>query len=160
MARLADPFYLAGCMLYRAEGSKNRNVRRFSNSDPNMIRFFVAFLRRYFEVPDDRFRMWCNLYADHEERQREIEDFWLTLVRLPRTCLHKTTVNSYSRYSRRKRLNMLPYGTCRVSVGNTQIVQTIFGSIQEYRLPASRVARLGSAQRERLDRAGGGLELA
>jgi hypothetical protein len=26
---------------------------------------------------------------------------------------------------------MLPYGTCRVSVGSTEITQTLFGSIQE-----------------------------
>jgi hypothetical protein len=28
--------------------------------------------------------------------------------------------------------NMLPYGTCRVSVSRTRVVQSIFGSIQEY----------------------------
>jgi hypothetical protein len=123
--------YVAGCMLYWAEGANNRNVLRFTNSEPAMVRLFVEFLRSYFDVADDRFRVWCNLYADHASRQREIEDVWLKTLRLPRSCLHKSTINSYSRYSARKRLNLLPYGTCRVSVGSTEIVQTIFGSIQE-----------------------------
>jgi hypothetical protein len=35
-------------------------------------------------------------------------------------------------YSKKKRINKLPYGTCRVVVSRTRIVQSIFGSIQEY----------------------------
>jgi len=48
---------------------------------------------------------------DHVERQREVEQFWLEKLELPRTCLRKSTVNVYSRYSKRRRLNKLPYGT-------------------------------------------------
>ena len=43
-----------------------------------------------------------------------------------------STVNVYSKYSKKKRINKLPYGTCRVVVSRTRIVQSIFGSIQEY----------------------------
>ena len=41
-------------------------------------------------------------------------------------------MNVYSKYSKRKRVGNLPYGTCRVVVSRTRIVQTIFGAIQEY----------------------------
>ena len=34
-------------MLYWAEGSKRRNCVEFTNSDPDMMRRFVKFLRRY-----------------------------------------------------------------------------------------------------------------
>jgi len=51
-------------------------------------------LRRYFVVPNEAIRVACNLFADHEERQREIEDFWLATVGVPRSCLTKTTVNN------------------------------------------------------------------
>ncbi|MGZ8694473.1 MAG: hypothetical protein ACXWYS_03445 [Gaiellaceae bacterium] len=119
-----------GCALYWAEGDKNRNQVRFSNSDPE-IRLFVRFLRDYFPLGDDDLNVACNLFADHKARQQAVEDFWLAVVGVPRSSLRKTTVNVYSRYSKRKRTNMLPYGTCRVSVGSTEIVQTIFGSIQE-----------------------------
>jgi transposase-like protein len=51
---------------------------------------------------------------------------------LPPTCLRKSTVNVYSKYSQKKRRNLLPYGTCKVCVHRTQIVQTIYGAIQEY----------------------------
>jgi transcriptional regulator with XRE-family HTH domain len=132
VARRMDPLHVAGCMLYWAEGAKNRNQLRFSNSDPEMARFFVKFVRTYFGVAPHEIRLTCNLFADHVERQREIEDFWLTVLDLPATSLCKSTVNVYSRHSQRKRLNMLPYGTCRVVVSRTRVTQHIFGAIQEY----------------------------
>ncbi len=130
-ARVRDPHYLSGCALYWAEGSRNRNQLQFTNSDPEMIRFFVQFLRDHFDVGDARICVSCNLFADHLARQLEVEDFWLGVANLPRTSLRKTIVNVYSRHSRRKRKNMLPYGTCRIAVHSTEIVQTIYGSIQE-----------------------------
>jgi len=119
-------------MLYWAEGSKSRNAVTFVNSDPQMVRYFVAFLRRQFEVPDEALRIDCNLFADHIDRQQEIEQFWLDTLRLPRSCLRKSTVNVYSKYSQKKRRNKLPHGTVRVCVHSTQIVQSIYGAIQEY----------------------------
>lgn len=132
LARRGDRLHAAGCMLYWAEGARNRNALHFSNSDPKMARFFIRFLRECLGVHDARIRVWCNLFADHAERQREIEDFWLDVLHLPRSCLQKSTVNVYSKYSSKKRKNRLPYGTCRITVHDTRIVQSIYGSIQEY----------------------------
>jgi hypothetical protein len=131
-ATVEDAGYAAGCMLYWAEGDKNRHSVRFANADPEVIRFFVAFLRRYFGAEGPRIRLSCNLFADHAQRQREIEDFWLRIAGLDRRSLCKSVVNRYSKYSEKKRKNKLPYGTCRVAVHNTRIVHTIYGSIQEY----------------------------
>lgn len=83
-------------------------------------------------MPDERFRVHCHLFADHLEKQFSIEQFWLDLLALPRNCLWKSMVNTYSKYSARKRVNMLPHGTCKLVVGDTQVVQSIYGSIQEY----------------------------
>lgn len=124
--------YAAGCMLYWAEGSKARNTAQMSNSDPELLAYFAEFLREHFKVEDERFRVTCNLFADHLSRQREIEQFWLKRLGLPAACLRKSIVNRYSKYSKKLRQNKLPYGTCRLSVHSTEIVQTIYGSIQEY----------------------------
>jgi hypothetical protein len=132
IARRGDATFAAGCMLYWAEGSKTRNSAQMSNSDPEVLRFFVTFLRKYFAVGDEQFALACNLFADHLARQFEIERFWLETLGLPETCLRKSIVNTYSKYSQKKRRNMLPYGTSRVSVCRTQVVQTIYGAIQEY----------------------------
>jgi transposase-like protein len=130
-ARDREPGFVAGCMLYWAEGSKSRNQLQFSNSDPAMARFFVDFLKRYFDLSGEEIRITCHLYADHLERQSEIERYWLDALGLPRESLRKSVVNVYSKYSKRKRVGNLPFGTCRVVVSRTWVTQTIFGAIQE-----------------------------
>ncbi len=131
LARERDLTYAAGCMLYWAEGAKSRNQIQLVNSDPELIACFAAFLRRHFDVRPERMTLRCNLFADHLERQREIEDFWLDKLGLERESLRKSAVNQYSKYSKKKRLNKLPYGTATIRVHSTRIVQTIYGSIQE-----------------------------
>jgi transposase-like protein len=127
-ARRGNAGHATGCMLYWAEGCKSRNAAQFVNSDPAMVRYFVEFLRREFAVPNEALRIDCNLFADHLVRQREIEQFWLDTLGLPASCLRTSTVNVYSKHSQKKRRNKLPYGTVRVCVHSTRIVQSIYGS--------------------------------
>jgi hypothetical protein len=131
LAREADPSYVGGCMLYWAEGSKSRSTVEITNADVELIRTFAAFLRRHFDVPAGAMRLRCNLFADHVERQLEIEGYWLDAAGLPTSSLRRSAVNRYSKYSLKKRTNRLPYGTARLVVCSTQILQTIYGSIQE-----------------------------
>lgn len=130
--REEDPSYLAGCLLYWAEGTKNRSTVALSNSDVDLLRLFAGFLRLHFDVRDEQMRLHCHLFVDHVMRQQEIEQHWLVALDLPATCLRKTIVNVYSKYSTKKRKNKLPYGTAKLAVHSTAIAQTIFGSIQEY----------------------------
>lgn len=131
-ARKGDLLHAAGCMLYWAEGSRSRNAIEFTNSDPAMVSFFLRFLRECYGVPETKITVTCNLFADHLEHQREIEQFWLDQLRLPDESLRKSSVNVYSKYSKKKRRNRLPYGTCRLKVCDTRIVQSIYGAMQEY----------------------------
>jgi hypothetical protein len=132
LARRRDLLHAAGAMLFWAEGSRARNCMVFTNSDPQMVSFFVCFLRRCYEVADQGFAVTCNLFADHIAEQREIEDYWLETLGLPRSCLRKSIVNVYSKHSQKKRRNKLRYGTCRLVVYDTALVQSIYGAIQEY----------------------------
>lgn len=132
LARRGLASYAAGCMLYWAEGAKARHQLRFSNSDPALIAYFVGFLREHFGVCDAALRLKCHLFVDHAERQHEVEQYWLDLLGLPRAALQRSYVNLYSRASKKKRTNKLPFGTCNVIVNDTRILQAIYGSIQEY----------------------------
>jgi hypothetical protein len=53
-ARRSDRLHLAGCMLFWAEGSRERNAVIFTNSDPAMVRYFARFLHECFAVPDEK----------------------------------------------------------------------------------------------------------
>jgi hypothetical protein len=133
LVRQADSLYVAGVMLYWAEGDKSsRNAARISNADPEVLRLFMRFLRECLDVPNKQVSVTCNLFADHLDQQWKIEQFWLDTLDLPRARLCKSFVNVYSKYSQKKRLNKLTYGTTRITVHSTQVVQSIFGAIQEY----------------------------
>lgn len=131
-ARVGDRLHLAGCMLFWAEGDKCRGGVRLANSDPDLLRTFVRFLRECYDAPDERISVTCNLFADHIARQREVEQFWLDTLELPRSTLRPSVVNVYSKYSQKKRKNKLPYGTCKVVYNDTATAQSIYGAIQEY----------------------------
>ena len=87
LARERSGSYLAGCMLYWAEGDKQRGRVGISNADAPLLRFFAEFLREHFVFEEDRFRIHCNLFADHLERQTEVEQLWLDQLNLPLACL-------------------------------------------------------------------------
>jgi hypothetical protein len=73
----------------------------------------------------------CYLYADHVERQRDVEEFWVRVTGLDRSNMCRSIVNHYSRGSQRKRQNMLPYGTLKIAVHDTRLIQMVLGGIQE-----------------------------
>lgn len=78
-ARRGDVLRLAGCMLYWAEGSKERNALVFCNSDVAMVRFFKRFLSESLLVPDDRMSLLPHVYLGNGLDLEAIEERWLAL---------------------------------------------------------------------------------
>ena len=130
-AEARDPLHIAGCMLYWAEGSKNRNNVTFTNSDAEMVRFFLGFLRRCYAVKNDRVTLSINVHLGNGLSLVELEDWWLEALDLPRSCLRKAAVNRTSKSSLGRRPPLV-YGTARLSVCSTFIVQSIYGALQAY----------------------------
>jgi hypothetical protein len=118
-------------MLYWAEGSKDRNAVKLTSSDPDLLALFVRFMRRCYDVAPDRIALSVNCHLNNGLELSETESWWLQRLELPQGSLRKATVNSPSQASR-WRHNVLVYGTARVTVYSTAIVQSIYGAIQEY----------------------------
>jgi hypothetical protein len=131
-AREGDPLHLAGCMLYWAEGTKNRNTLHFSNSDPRMIELFGRSLRDALAMEDDDIVLTINVYTGNGLTIEEIERYWLDLLDLPKECTRKHAVNHMPTSSSGRAKNKLPYGVCSLRVQSTWAVQHVFGAIQEY----------------------------
>jgi hypothetical protein len=49
-----------------------------------MVNLFVRFLREYFDIQSADIRISCHLFADHLERQRHVERYWLDVAGLNR----------------------------------------------------------------------------
>jgi hypothetical protein len=131
LARRGDPLHQAGCMLYWAEGSKNRNKVIFTNSDVSMVQFFLRFLRECYGLADEAMTLSLNVHLGNGLSLDEIERWWLAALELPSTCLRTAAVNRVSRSSLGKRPPLV-HGTARLAVGSTFVVQSIYGAIQAY----------------------------
>ena len=55
VGRMTDQeLLIAGTALYAGEGAKTDGTVHFANSDPRMITLFCTWLRRFFEIDEDR----------------------------------------------------------------------------------------------------------
>ena len=130
-ARERDPLHIAGCMLYWAEGRKNKNSLALTNSDPDMLQFFTQFLVNSLQIDRSLIRIYINCYINNGISAVDIEHYWLNLLELPPENLRKTIINNQPKSSQQKGRKLM-YGVCSVFVSNTRLVQHIFGAIQEY----------------------------
>jgi hypothetical protein len=78
-----DPFFVAGIMLYEAEGAKSTECK-FSNSDYRLISFFIRFIEKYTFLRRDK-DVTFELYI-HENRANDldrIKRFWSAKIDIP-----------------------------------------------------------------------------
>lgn len=127
-ARTGSDLHFMGCILYWAEGAKSRNNLKFVNTDHNMLKLFMRFLRLEFELEDKDFYLNIMHHTTDEVEIGRIEHFWRDWLNLSFDCgvnmqLKKGTNSRKARYEN---------GICSISVNNTEILQHIFGAIQEY----------------------------
>ena len=133
LARERGCSYAAGCMFIGPRAQRGVTPSRSPTADPELFVTFANFLQLEFDVRPDQMKLTCNLFADHVERQHAIESYWLDRLGLPRSSLRKSTVNVYSSTKQEDSYReKLPVGTSCAGAAQHPIVQTIYGSIQEY----------------------------
>lgn len=94
---LADhPMWVAGVVLYWAEGAKSRNRVSLANSDPRTLRLFVAWVRRYLNQ-DAEFSLHLHLHEGNDERAARRH--WREVTGLDRSPFINSTDHPSSRRS-------------------------------------------------------------
>jgi transposase-like protein len=124
--------YRVFCALYWAEGNKSRCCVGMSNTDPDMLRIFVKVLREVFESKDDDFGVSVMAHLGNGLTAEQIRDYWLNMLGLPEKCFKRFNLKSKYYPAQNKKHKRHVYGCCSVRIGSTEIVQTIYGSIQEF----------------------------
>ena len=110
-AELADdPNWLAGVVLYWAEGGKSRNDLKLANTDPNALRFFITWARRYLDS-NARFSLQLHLHEGNHEASAQ--RYWRSQTGLDDANFYKTFVKPRGTGHRK---NHLPHGVCAVKV--------------------------------------------
>lgn len=108
-----NPLFIAGIMLYWGEGDKRtKQTTKLTNTEPEMIRLFVHFLKNVCAVPSERIRASLVIYPDLNSN-RCIE-YWSKQSAIPRNKFIKSSV-----ISGRHRTRKLSNGICLVYVSST-----------------------------------------
>lgn len=121
---IKNPLFLAGLMLYCAEGDKSdlREVVKFSNSDPILIKFIMRWFREVCHVPEEKFKICLHIYELH--CRKNIENYWSKEINIPMRQFYKTQIKPTSLGHRR---NILYNGTCSVRINNKDLYRRIKG---------------------------------
>lgn len=82
IAQLSErEFLLVGVALYVGEGFKRDGQVGMANTDPSVLRFFVTWLRRCFDIDETRLRV--RLYLHEGLDLEAAEQFWSDLLEIP-----------------------------------------------------------------------------
>lgn len=74
-------FLAAGVALYAGEGSKGGGEVVFANTDPEMVSFFCAWLRRFFEIDEVRLRV--RVYLHEGLDMDAAQESWSAVTGIP-----------------------------------------------------------------------------
>ncbi len=118
----------SGIMLYWGEGAKSGNVVKLSNSDPDLIRLFLNFLRNICGIDEKRLKALIHLYPDHNEN--ELLQFWIKITNIPRERFYKPFIHKGKKGSYK---NKVKWGTLAINYPDKNLLKTLLNWINEYR---------------------------
>jgi hypothetical protein len=126
VGRLSErEFLVAGAALYAGEGSKRDREVGFANSDPRMILFFLAWLRHFFGIDEERLRL--RLYL-HEDLDLDAAiRFWSSMTNIPRTQFQRA-YRAVSDPSIRKSKHV--YGCPSIRYASASTHRAVMGVVQ------------------------------
>jgi len=111
---------MVGLALWWAEGDKNRWRVCVTNSDPDVIRLFVQWMREVYNVPMRKFRAQIHVHQDTDSTKAQ--RFWRRIIGIAKEQFSKTSVKRTSSVVRERRL---PYGTCKVMVHDARLFDLV-----------------------------------
>jgi transposase-like protein len=112
--------------LYVGEGRKSNQVVTLANSDPQVIRIWLRFLREICHIQENKIYVYLNMFDDLDVQVTT--SFWQQVTGLPRSQFFKPTVRPKrdGRYGDKS-----PHGTCTVGVSNKNLARLMTQWCQE-----------------------------
>jgi len=124
-----DPKFIAGLMLYWAEGSKGHETA-ISNSDVNVIRFMVKWFGEFFAITPSSLVLQLHIHSGQNEQN--LRQYWSGVTGVPLNNFGKGYTKPENNGQRKKKLY---YGTVKMRVkglGSTYLLYQILGAIAEF----------------------------
>ena len=118
---------IIGAALYWAEGyNASRNYFLFTNSNPDMIKVMMHFLKECCNVPLNKIKGRVNIHPHLDIKKAE--KFWLNVTGMHRCNLNKPLL-AVSRASKHKK-DTLPMGTFNIGICDVYLLSKVKGWIK------------------------------
>lgn len=117
---------LAGAILYKCEGTKLRKDKRylngntfyyaieFTNSDPELIKLFLEFLRKIIKIDESKIK--CEIFGYPDLNIVKLENFWSKITKIPLANFQKTILIKRKNF----KFKPNPWGTCKIRYSNKE----------------------------------------
>ncbi|MCR4333793.1 MAG: hypothetical protein NUV60_02155 [Patescibacteria group bacterium] len=108
-----NPLFIAGLMLYWGEGDKlTKYSTAITNTDPNLIRLYVSFLKNACRVPEKKIKAHVLIYPDLNEE--DCRKYWAHESGINLSNFTKSTTILGRHKTRR-----IKYGVCIIGISST-----------------------------------------
>lgn len=130
--------WLAGIMLYWAEGSKQKETNisvavRFSNSDPMMLCFFIMWLKKYLKVLDNEIVFEMYIHENHKEKKNDFINYWSKILNYPVSKFDRVYYKKHNLKTKRKNIGDKYHGQLVIIVRkSTNLNRKITGWIEGF----------------------------
>jgi hypothetical protein len=126
--------FILGMGLYWGEGYKSANEEcALTNSDPDIIRSFILWLKRVYKVPPSDLILRVSINSTHSSRVSAVEKYWSELTHIPLSQFSRASL-IHTRTKKRFADHESHMGTLRVKVRRaTNLRRRIIGSLKEIR---------------------------
>jgi len=125
--------WLVGTALYWAEGTKEKECRHgsglvFTNSDPDMIEFFLYWLREFCNVDEERIYFEIYLHETTKKRVSEVVNHWSQRIQVSKERLCRVYFKKNIITTKRKNVGGVYWGTVKIKVReSSSLVRYISG---------------------------------
>jgi hypothetical protein len=131
LAKKDEDLKLSGVLLYWAEGAKlngkNSCTVDFANSNPEMIRIFLKFLRKICGVDEKRLRVYLYCYSNQDIES--IKKFWYNLTNIPESQFTKPYIRNDFLPEKSEKMK---YGLAHIRYADKKLLIQIDDWIKEY----------------------------
>jgi predicted DNA-binding protein YlxM (UPF0122 family) len=115
--------------LYWAEGAKRSRIVDFANSEVEMCKLFMRFLRKVCGVDERRLRVY--LYCHYNQNPHELISFWSRELLIPPKQFTKPYIRHVPKKGTNKRDQRMKMGLVHIRYGDLKLVNQIKKWINE-----------------------------
>jgi len=132
MVFVKSRLYVMGLTIFWTEGNqsqKGKGGKRIEvvNSNPAIIKIFLDFFRKFFNIEENRLRGRVQVHNKNEIKKSEF--FWSKLTKIPRKQFLKPLIKVNK--NQKTSTNILPYGTFTVTYNDTELFRKLTKNIQK-----------------------------